>query len=207
MVQKYQTWLQRYPWNVQLERNSIDTKWSKCIVGTVLSALDFENWLEPSKSQCANPQWCLQCLEFSQPNLDFTPYYHIYNCNIFFSIHFFGSATCPNIDCEWQPNWQSPHSVFTDISHRLSDFVPIHVWNYSNLFFSWFHKIKTGFLFRVRLFKNSRKTLPMWLYRKCVFIDVINGNIFNSLLGITIEIQMKEEYVVIVRYPNRYYAG
>ena len=75
------------------------------------------------------------------------------------------------------------------------------------LIFSWFHKIKTGFLFRVRLFKNSRKTLPMWLYRKCVFIDVINGNIFNSLLGITIEIQMKEEYVVIVRYPNRYYAG
>ena len=47
----------------------------------------------------------------------------------------------------------------------------------------------------------------MWLYRKCVFIDVTNGNIFNSLLGITIEIQMKEEYVVIVRYPNRYYAG
>ena len=79
-----------YHWTVQLGRNSIDTKWSKCIVGTVLSALDFENWLEPSKSQCANPQWCLQCLEFSQPNLDFTPYYHIYNCNIFFQFIFLG---------------------------------------------------------------------------------------------------------------------
>ena len=42
---------------------------------------------------------------------------------------------------------------------------------------------------------------------RSIFIDAINGNIFNSLLEITIEIQMKEEYVVIVRYPNRYYTG
>ena len=42
-----------------------------------------------------------------------------------------------------------------------------------------------------------------YLYR--VFIDAINGNLVNSLLGITIEIQMKEdEYVVIVRFPNRF---
>ena len=43
-----------------------------------------------------------------------------------------------------------------------------------------------------------------YLYR--VFIDAINGNLVNSLLGITIEIQMKEdEYVVIVRFPNRFW--
>ena len=37
-----------------------------------------------------------------------------------------------------------------------------------------------------------------------IFIDAINGNLVNSLLGITIEIQMKGEYVVFVRFPNRF---
>ena len=37
-----------------------------------------------------------------------------------------------------------------------------------------------------------------------VFIDAINGNLVNSLLRITIEIQMKGEYVVFVRFPNRF---
>ena len=49
---------------------------------TVLSALDFKT--DSTKSQCANPQSCLQFSHTAQLGPDFTPYYHIYKCNIIF---------------------------------------------------------------------------------------------------------------------------
>ena len=53
--------------------------YKKC---TVLSALDFKT--DSTKSQCANPQSCLQFSHTAQLGPDFTPYYHIYKCNIIF---------------------------------------------------------------------------------------------------------------------------
>ena len=115
----------------------------------------FENWLEPNKSQCANPQSCLQCVWNSHTTKSrFHTILSYLQLQYFFFNSFFGSATCPNIDCEWQPNWQSPHSVFTDISHRLSDFVSIHVWMFPNLFLTGFIKIGN----RVRLFRKENTT-------------------------------------------------
>ena len=60
--------------------------WTKCPKMykkcTVLSALDFKT--DSTKSQCANPQSCLQFSHTAQLGPDFTPYYHIYKCNIIF---------------------------------------------------------------------------------------------------------------------------
>ena len=60
--------------------------WMKCTKlykkCTVLSALDFKT--DSTKSQCANPQSCLQFSHTAQLGPDFTPYYHIYKCNIIF---------------------------------------------------------------------------------------------------------------------------
>ena len=57
--------------------------YTKC---TVLSALDFKT--DSTKSQCANPQSCLQFSHTAQLGPDFTPYYHIYKCNIIFFFKF-----------------------------------------------------------------------------------------------------------------------
>ena len=52
----------------------------KCTV--LVSALGFKT--DSTKSQCANPQSCLQFSHTAKLGPDFTPYYHIYKCNIIF---------------------------------------------------------------------------------------------------------------------------